>query len=68
MPMEEDVCPEGEMRKLPAMVVAQSSWREVKLNNGGGSQREVEGERRGKGDNINHKTSTKNRDNNDGPG
>ena len=45
--MEEDVRPKGERRKLPAMVVAQSAWREVKLNNGGGSLGEVEGERKG---------------------
>ena len=29
--MEEDVRPEGERRKLPAIVVVQSSWREMKL-------------------------------------
>ena len=47
-PMEEDVHPEGERRKLPAMVVARSSWREVALTEGGRSLREVirEGGRR----------------------
>ena len=47
-PMEKDAHLEGERRKLLAIVVARSSWWEVKLNNGGGPLREVKGERRGK--------------------